>query len=75
MFRTAIHKSACKVLSLNNIQIRTLLMVFSFKFDFIMPAYIMRLKCMMKITNVVPGAFFISEEKPYELLYLISPTS
>ena len=50
-------------------------MVFSFKFDFIMPAYIMRLKCMMKITNVVPGAFFISEEKPYELLYLISPTS
>jgi len=40
-----------------------------------MPAYCMLLKCMMKITNVVPGAFFISEEKLYELLYLVSPTS
>ena len=28
-----------------------------------MPAYCMLLKCMMKITNVVPVAFFISEEK------------
>jgi hypothetical protein len=28
-----------------------------------MAAYCMLLKCMMKFTNVVSGAFFISEEK------------
>ena len=42
-----------------------------------MPEYYMLLKCMVNITHVVPvlSKFFVSEEKFYELLYLVSPTS